>query len=111
MTETDQKRTADRPAEDASGSALDDLREQLERSGSRLQKGRRVSIPGDGDVPARSLMAAAIFIGAFVVVYLLCWAALGGAGLFLGILVGGAAGLFAAKLYADRAGPTADADG
>lgn len=98
----------DRPAETEAQrqrtSALDELRVQLERSGERLQRGRRLNLPGDTALPARSLVAVAIFVAVFVIVYLLCWAAMGTAGLAIGLLTGLAAGTFAVKLFADRGG-------
>lgn len=85
-------------------SAVEDVREQLERSGARLQEGRQVSLPGEAALPARSLVAIAIFLVVFVAIYLLCWAVLGTAGLAVGLVVALAGGAYTVKLYADRAG-------
>ena len=94
--------TANREADRRS--ALEEIREQLERSGGRLQEGRMLSIPGDGEVPARSLGALGIFVVVFVAVYLLSWVALGTTGLAIGFFAGLIAGALAVKLFADRAG-------
>ena len=86
-----------------SGSAVDDVRDQLERSGERLQEGNKLHLPGDAELPVRSIAAIVIFVTVFVVVYLLSWVALGTIGLAIGVLAGLAAGALAVKLYADHA--------
>ena len=91
-------------AEADKSSAVDDVRGQLERSGERLQEGRRVNLPGDAELPTRSLAAIAIFIVVFVAVYMLCWVLIGTIGLAIGLIVGLVAAALAVKLYADRAG-------
>jgi hypothetical protein len=101
MTKTERQQPATPEAERRS--ALEEIREQLERSGERLQEGRMLSIPGDGEVPARSLGALGIFVVVFVAAYLLSWAALGTAGLVIGFFAGLIAGALAVKLFADRA--------
>ena len=102
MTKTERQQPATPEAERRS--ALEEIREQLERSGERLQEGRMLSIPGDGEVPARSLGALGIFVVVFVAAYLLSWAALGTAGLVIGFFAGLIAGALTVKLFADRAG-------
>jgi Flp pilus assembly protein TadB len=100
--ERDRRETEGAERED--DSAVDEMRGQLERSGERLQEGRQVNLPGDSALPARSLVAIAIFVVVFVLVYLLCWAVMGTIGLAVGVLIALAASAFAVKLYADRAG-------
>lgn len=104
MSETEDRDSgAGASSEAQRSSALDDLRAQLERSGERLQRGRRLKLPA-AVLPARSLGAMAIFIAVFVVVYLLTWAALGTIGVAVGFFAGAVVGALAVKLFADRAG-------
>lgn len=80
---------------------LEETGTALERHGEPLLTGGDVPTPV-GAVPSQSLLAMGAFVGVFCVVFFGLWALLGNLGIFLGILAGGAAGLAAMKMLADR---------
>jgi hypothetical protein len=86
------------PPEEA---GLEDSGDALEEHGEPLLQGPEVKTPVGG-VPTRSLLAMAAFIVVFCIVFFALWGLLGNIGIFLGIFVGGALGLGAMKLLADR---------
>lgn len=92
---------ADEEEKGRMGREADALRADAGSSASRLQGGRTFGAFG-AQVPVRSAAALGLFVAAFVVVYLLCWAILGGLGLLVGLILGVLAGIAAMKLYADR---------
>jgi len=80
---------------------LEDSGDALEEHGEPLLQGSEVKTPVGG-VPTRSLLAMAVFVVVFCLAFFALWGLLGNLGIFLGIFVGGALGLGAMKLLADR---------
>src|SRR5688572_891352 len=80
---------------------LEDTGDALEEHAEPFLQGSEVKTPV-GDVPKRSLLAMAVFVVIFCVAFFALWGLLGNIGILLGILVGGALGMVAMKLLADR---------
>jgi hypothetical protein len=105
--EPDDRDTAKVEANDAPGAKegeADDepgAREEAAAAIEPLAEGSTLSL-GFAEVPTRSLAAMAIFVGVFMVAWMILWAAAGGIGLGLGWILAAGLGALAVKLYADR---------
>jgi hypothetical protein len=78
--------------------------EGLEETGSALEDHGEPLLQGSevAGVPTRSLLAMALFVLVFCIVFFALWGLLGNLGIFLGIFAGPALGLLAMKMLADR---------
>jgi hypothetical protein len=90
----------DRP-EPPDEAGLEDTGGALGEHAEPFLHGSEVKTPV-GAVPKRSLLAMAVFVVIFCVAFFALWGLLGNLGILLGILVGGALGMGAMKLLADR---------
>jgi hypothetical protein len=78
---------------------LDELGEEAAEDARRLHGGGAVGILG-ARVPVRMIGAISVFVGVFVLVYLLTWAALGDIGLAVGFILAAIVAVIAVKLFA-----------
>jgi hypothetical protein len=85
-------------------SATETLRTAVGDDASWVQQGRKLDSP-IGPLPIRSLAGIAAFLVAFMAVYLLAWAALGGAGLIFGWIPAAVVGVLALRAAAERVRP------
>lgn len=83
-------------------SAADRIKAGAHDSVARLSEGRAVPATG-GELTVRSVTAVAVFLVAFLAVYLVLWLLLGGLGLAFGWIAALAVAALAVKLYAERA--------
>ena len=100
MTGDEQKAAEQAPREE-DDSAVAQLRENADREARRLGEGPGITLFG-GKIPYRTLLAIAVFVGVFLLVWVPLWAALGGVGLGLGWIPAAAAGAAAVWLLARR---------
>lgn len=85
---------------------LDELGEEAAEDGRALQRGRSIEIFGTS-LPLRLIGAISVFVGVFVGVYLLTWAALGDIGLAVGLFLAAIVAVIAVKLFASLAATSA----
>lgn len=81
--------------------ALSGLARRTEAELRPFQGGRTVRVLG-GELPVRGLKALAVFLGAFMVVWLALWVVLGDIGFGLGWIFAAAAGVVAVRVYGHR---------
>jgi hypothetical protein len=72
--------------------------EAADREARRLQEGPGITLFG-GQISYRALIAIGIFIAAFMAVWVVLWAGMGGVGLGLGWIPAAAAGVAAVGLF------------
>lgn len=77
--------------------ATTDVRTTAEREANSVMQGPKVSLFG-AELPKRALIALAVFVAAFTLVWVALWAALGGIGLALGWIPAAALGWLAVRL-------------